>query len=208
MALTRRSTAKTVNPSKTEKAKQVEIPPPQINLIKTTVVGDSPLLIHRFSEKAKKQIEDKRALGAQAAKGALVPEVEYKAAMYDMGRGKTGIKASAFKMAMVDACPFVGSIPKTKARGSFFVMGDLLEIRGKHHMHTAHARNPTTKNADIRYRPEYAKWEVDLVIRYNANVISPAQILNLLANAGFSIGVGDWRPAKSGTHGMFHVKGK
>ena len=153
-------------------------------------------------------LRDKRALGAQAAKGALVPEVEYKAAMYDMGRGKTGIKASAFKMAMVDACPFVGSIPKTKARGSFFVMGDLLEIRGKHHMHTAHARNPTTKNADIRYRPEYAKWEVDLVIRYNANVISPAQILNLLANAGFSIGVGDWRPAKSGTHGMFHVKGK
>jgi len=62
--------------------------------------------------------------------------------------------------------------------------------------------------ADIRYRPEFDPWSVDLEIKYNAAVLSAEQIVNLVNLAGFSVGVGDWRPEKSGTHGTFHIEGK
>ena len=61
--------------------------------------------------------------------------------------------------------------------------------------------------ADIRYRAEFKKWKATLTIRYNAHVISTEQIINLYHVAGFSIGIGDWRPQKEGSHGMFHVAG-
>jgi hypothetical protein len=59
--------------------------------------------------------------------------------------------------------------------------------------------------ADIRYRAEYPTWHTKVVVRFNANVLSPEQILNLLNTGGFAVGVGEWRPEKDGAYGMFHV---
>ena len=43
------------------------------------------------------------------------------------------------------------------------------------------------------------------MIRYDADKITPEQIANLLNHGGQTIGVGEWRPQKNGTLGMFHV---
>jgi hypothetical protein len=42
-------------------------------------------------------------------------------------------------------------------------------------------------------------------VRFNANVLSAAQIVNLFNTAGFGVGIGEWRPEKDGQFGMFHV---
>jgi hypothetical protein len=59
--------------------------------------------------------------------------------------------------------------------------------------------------ADLRYRGEFSDWHARLLVRYNANVLSESQILNLINVAGFAVGVGEWRPEKDGMNGMFHV---
>lgn len=59
--------------------------------------------------------------------------------------------------------------------------------------------------ADIRYRGEFREWSADLAIRFNASVLSAEQITNLFNMAGFGVGVGEWRPERSGSFGMFHV---
>jgi len=59
--------------------------------------------------------------------------------------------------------------------------------------------------ADLRYRGEFADWSAKLLVRYNANVLSESQILNILNVAGFAVGVGEWRPERDGMSGMFHV---
>ena len=59
--------------------------------------------------------------------------------------------------------------------------------------------------ADLRYRGEFKKWQCKIPLRYNANVLSLEQILNIFDTAGFSTGVGEWRPQKNGDYGMFHV---
>ena len=59
--------------------------------------------------------------------------------------------------------------------------------------------------ADLRYRGEFKKWHCKEPIRFNANVLSLEQIINIFDTAGFSTGVGEWRPQKNGDYGMFHV---
>lgn len=191
-----------------KKAEAVAIPKPEIRILEITIIGDSSLLCHRFSEKCKREMEDKHAQKARTARGKRDPEAEFRATLYPMGKGKNGFPASAFKKAMVRACTYVEGIKAVLARGAFFVMGELVEIKSdKPVMHTCFVRVPKGGNADIRYRAEFKNWTCKLQIRFNAKVISEEQVMNLLENAGFSVGIGDWRPEKDGTHGMFHVKG-
>lgn len=195
------------------KKETISIPAPDIRVLNVTVEGTSPLIVHRFAEKARKQIEDKQGKRARGAREIRDPEAEYEAAMYKLdGRGKYGFKANAFKLAMVDACAFCEGITKVFAKGAFFVMGDLLEIKGsKPHMRTDVVRVPPGPGggADMRYRPEWDTWTIDLQIRYNAQLITAEQLVNLLTLAGLHIGIGEQRPSspkKSGNNGMFTVQ--
>ena len=189
----------------------VTLPPPDIQVLNVRVIGDSPLICHKFSDKCRKQIEDKQGQKAKTAKGARDPEQEFRDALYDLGNGKFGFPASAFKNAMISACRYVDGIAMTKVTGALFVMGDLIELKAsKPRMRTDTVRigKPPNKIASIAYRPEFETWSVELSIRFNARVLSKEQIINLLANAGFHVGVGDWRPERKGTFGMFRVEGR
>lgn len=192
----------------------IKIPAPDIRVLNVVVAGTSPLIVHRFAEKAKKQIEDKQGKRARGAREIRDPHAEYEAACYTLnGKGKYGFKANAFKLAMVDACAFCEGITKTFAKGVFFVMGDVLEIKGARRMRTDMVRVPPGPQgrADIRYRPEWEKWSIDLQIRYNAQLITAEQLVNLLTLAGLHVGVGEQRPSapkKPGSNGMFEVQQK
>ena len=59
--------------------------------------------------------------------------------------------------------------------------------------------------SDIRYRGEFRQWAVDLPLRFNAAALSLEQIVALFHVAGFSVGVGEWRPEKNGQYGTFEV---
>jgi hypothetical protein len=59
--------------------------------------------------------------------------------------------------------------------------------------------------ADIRYRGVFNEWSTTFALRFNKNVLSPEQIVDLFNTAGFAIGVGEHRPEKNGSLGMFHV---
>lgn len=59
--------------------------------------------------------------------------------------------------------------------------------------------------ADIRYRGEFQEWSALLPIQYNAGVITKEQLANMLNMGGFAVGVGEWRPEKGGSYGMYHV---
>jgi hypothetical protein len=61
-------------------------------------------------------------------------------------------------------------------------------------------------STDLRYRAELLGWEADVKVKFNADVLSAEQVVNLLKISGFSVGLGEWRPQKSGEYGTFDVK--
>lgn len=184
---------------------QIQLPKLDINTFRLRVVGDSPLICHAWSEKAKRQMLDKQMKRAQPAKEAKDPQKDYEDSLYPLADGGYGFPAVAFKAAAVDACSHVAGITKVEARGAFHIVGDMVRLNGEPSPREDMVR-VGMGTADIRYRGEFREWSAELVIRHNAAVISVEQVCNLFNTAGFAIGVGEWRPQRDGSFGMFHVE--
>lgn len=180
---------------------------PRLNLqtINLRLVGDSALICHAWSEKARRQMLDKQMKKANVGKTAKDPEQDYIDSLYPHPDGGYGFPAVAFKAAAVDAASFVDGITKVQMRGAFHVLGDLLKIEGE-----PSPREDMVKIAmgtsDIRFRGEFKQWAVTVPVQFNANAISAEQIVNMFSVAGFACGVGEWRPQRDGSYGRFHVE--
>jgi len=195
-------------PAKTDtKTEVVALAPLEIKAMKLKLVGDAPLICHAWSQKAKQEMLDKQMgkAGAAKKKKAKDPEQDFKDSLYVHPDGGHGFPAVAFKAAAVSACR-QGSLKMTVVRGAFHVVGELVKIDGKPTMREDMVRVGSGV-ADIRYRGEFKTWSCELVIRYN-NTLSAEQIVSLFEVAGFSVGIGEWRPEKSptGGYGLFHVE--
>lgn len=186
------------------KQQSVEIPALNIGTMELTLVGDSALICHAWSHKAKKAMLDKQMKKAKQARETRDPEQDFKDSLYPMGKKDYGFPAVAFKSAAVDACSHVADVTKVQARGAFHIIGDMVKIDG-----TPTPREDMVRvmmSSDIRFRGEFKTWKAKLLIRYNANMLSPSQIVNLFNTAGFCCGIGEWRPQRDGSFGMFHVQ--
>lgn len=182
----------------------IEIPRIDVREMEITLIGDSPLISHKWSEKAKKMMLDKQMKKAASAKDAKDPEQDYKDSLYEVPGGGYGFPSVAFKAAAVSACRFSDNIKMTEARGAFHVLGELVAVEGTPQMREDMVR-VGMGTADLRYRGEFPEWRCVLRVRYNSNALSPEQIINLFNLAGFGVGVGEWRPEANGSYGMFHV---
>lgn len=188
-----------------KKEEVVELKSIRIERINLEVEGDSALIVHAWSAKAKKEMLDKQMKKAKTAKDAKDPQRDYEEAFYRLPNGKPGFPTIAFKQAAVSAGGrFSDGLKMTELRGAFFIDGELAEIKGEPKMREDMVR-VGMGTADIRYRPEFKTWKVTLPIKYNADKISLEQLVNLFNLAGFGVGVGEWRPEKDGQYGMFHV---
>lgn len=203
--------------------RQVDIVVPPLNwkTIGFEIEGMTPLIVHQFGSKAIKQIQDKQAGKASAGprkRAVRDPEMDFQESLYKFDDGKRyGVPANAVKASMVRAASLVGGVTMTSARISFFVVGEwseksgreLIEIRGsKPAMRTDMVRLSGPGNpADVRYRGQFEKWALRVNIQFNADIISPDHLANLLQRAGHCVGLGEMRPEQNGdTFGRFRLK--
>ncbi len=182
----------------------IEVPDLKLEEMTIRIIGDSPLIVHCFSEKARKAILNTHEGKAKAGREKKVPHDDYLASMYYTTDGKPGLPAIMFKAAAVNAANDA-NIAKVLARRAFHVVGpEILPLIGTPHMREDVVRIGMG-TTDIRHRAEFTEWAVDVHVVYNAGIISGSQLVNLFKTAGFGVGVGEWRPERDGTFGMFHV---
>jgi len=201
---------------KKQTAEVVLVPPISIQTLKLTVRGTTPMIQHRWSEKAKKQMRDKQegkaaAHKGRAKRGPKEREQEFIEATYMIDRKAKkpvyGFPAVAFKNAAITAVSGMAGITKVLTRQAFHIVGE-----GPDQLVRMKTKPPTTRedmvrvgmgSADLRYRPEFTEWEAVLEIRLNSDIFTPEQIVNMFQHAGFGVGVGEWRPEKNGMFGTF-----
>lgn len=200
-----------------------DIPAIEIEYFELGLVGDSPLIVHAWSEKAKKEILDKQMKVAKTRVRAVRnPVGDFIDSLYWLSEkpeepteeafeqalkngAEFGFPAVAFKAAAVSA-GFRSGVTKNKTvpNSAFHINRDMIKING-----TPEMREDMVKvgmgTADLRYRGEFKEWSVTLPIRYNSAVFSIEQIINLFNLGGFACGVGEWRPERGGSYGMYHV---
>jgi hypothetical protein len=201
-----------------EAAKKVaiQIPAIQVERMQLTLVGESPLIQHRWSEKAKRHLLGGQIKEPKKPKEKKDPWQDFVDSMYwlspqpakvtekTLEKATFGVPSGAFKRAAVGACRVV-DMKMTEARAAFHVDGEFTPIEGgPPHMREDMVRL-SSGVADIRYRGEFSDWKCTITISYLANFWSPEQIVNLFNYAGFSIGVGEYRSEKNGSFGRFRV---
>lgn len=205
--------------------KTVEVPPIEVREMIVRVVGDTPLIMHKWSEKAKREMLEKQTKKAKSTgKEAKDPVADFIESLYWLERkpeeyteeafvkainsgAKFGFPAVAFKAAAVSAGYRAGiTTNKVSMNAAFHIMGEMVEIKGIPHMREDMVRiGGASKVADIRYRGEFPTWEAEFVIRYNSGIVTDKQIANLINMGGFACGIGEWRVEKGGSYGMYHV---
>jgi len=182
------------------KTKTVEVKEFSINEVQIPIVGISPLIVHKFSQKSRIQIEEKQAGKAQNKKHDIRdPQADFDGAKHVSIEGWEGFPAAGFKAAMIRGAKIIGMVMKD-AGMSFFVKADceetqLVRVHGEARMRTDMVR-VGMGSADVRYRPEYPTWGATLTIEFNAGMISLDQIYQLVKAAGYSCGIGEMRPEK------------
>jgi len=194
--------------STTSAEEPIQLPPLKRKIIKIPIIGDSPLICHRFSDRSKRKMLDRQMKKATSGREVRNPEQEYEESLYVLPDGSYGFPASGFKSASVSACRQTDGMPMTKAKGAFHVLGEYVKIKGKPRMREDMVRLESGV-ADLRYRAEFPQWSTEVTVAFNESVISAEQLINLFELAGFAVGVGDWRPgapkSATGSYGTFHV---
>lgn len=214
----------------TKKTEVIEIRPIEIKKVTVRVVGDTPLIMHAWSEKAKRMmLEAQMGIAKGKKKEVKNPADDFIRSMYWLtpmpedgtmesfeeaiaNGARFGFPVTAFKQAAISAAYRMGwAKDKMSLRGAFYIDSDengMIEI----HSDTPEMREDMVKigmgTADIRYRGEFKNWYADLTISYNANgQYSLENIVNIINAGGYVCGVGEWRPERDGQYGMFHVAG-
>jgi len=196
----------------------IELKPIEQKTICIELEGVTPLIVHAWSEKAKRQMLNKQMKKAAAKKEAKNPEEDYEQSLYKFKDGSGyGFPAPGFKAAIVGACRLFDGLPMTQAKLMIFIEADgegtrqeqLVRIHGEPEIREDMVRLEKGV-ADIRYRGMFRDWSADLTITFNTSNISPEQLVNLVDAAGLG-GIGEWRPSapksSTGDFGRFKVKG-
>jgi hypothetical protein len=200
---------------------KIVLPPLNLDTMQIVIVGDTPLIVHAWSQKEKERMLAKQIKAAEMPKEAKDPVADFENSIYRIEGGGYAFPSVAIKDAMVTACTSIKGVTKIGARQAFRVVGEQAKVKGAHpglimrqDLVRIYGSEPEMREdmvrvgmgtADLRYRGQFWPWCARIGLAFNTRVISAPQIMNLLNVAGFGVGIGEWRPERNGQNGTFHV---
>lgn len=178
------------------------------------IVGRSPLIHNRMSEKAKRELlmpkgRKTSAERAQAFKHNPVEEFRNSMEKTRDAEAPTLIvlPAPAFKGGMMTAALDMPGTRKTEIGRLCWVNGYHVPVWGVPMLHMSVVRSADmNKTPDIRTRAIMDRWATRLDIEYMAPKLDQKMMVQLLSLAGVTSGVGDFRQEKGkGNFGQFRI---
>lgn len=174
-----------------------------------TIKSLSPMIQHKWSEKAKEMMRQKHAGKKTKTREVRVPEQESIDATYFTDEGTYGFPAGALKAALITAAHKDIGIEKTLVRKSLFVQcydsGNVIEMITDEPIMREDMVRVGAGSADLRYRPHFKQWSAIVSIDYDAEMLTKDDIINLVNRAGFGVGLCEMRPEKGKEFGRFEV---
>ena len=192
----------------------VTISPPKFERIGLRLVGTAPYMQARFSAKAMQAMKSKMEAGPTARKGGRKDardfDDDFRAAQHIAADGWNGVPAAALRNACIDVCRMVG-FKMTHAKMSIFVEADgfdkvdgtpLVRLDAREPERVDMATRNATGVADIRVRPMWREWALNVVIRFDADQFTTSDVVNLISRAGEQVGIGEGRPFSKSSNGL------
>jgi hypothetical protein len=199
-----------------QKPSEQEIQIVQVNLqtVNFYVLGRTPLICNRLAEKARQQLlfpPPKKNAVTKATTLKHDPYQEFRSSPYRITDQSAptliAMPGSAFKGALKGAALDQPNAKKTEIGRLSYVEGELVGIFGVPDLFLSVVRQAgMNKTPDIRSRAILREWCAVISVSFVTPNLTATGITNLLAAAGITQGIGDWRPEKgAGNYGQFEV---
>ncbi len=176
------------------------------------IVGISPLQLHQWDEKCKRQMREKQAGKKSKERETRNPQAEFEAATYRTAKGKCGFPGMALKRAIISAAHKDLGIEKTLVRKALFLHipdpGGIIELDAKPPRMREDMMRVGMGSVDLRYRPEFTEWAAVIDIEYDSQLLTAQDVITLIDRAGFGVGIGEGRPEVGRDFGRFKVDTK
>ncbi len=188
---------------------EVKLEPMKRSKVRLRIVGISPLIQHQWSQKAITMMKEKQAGKKTKNRAVRDPEKECEDATYRTVDGEYGVPAMAIKSAICSAAHKDIGVEKTLVKKALFIeckdAGMVVPMDCDEPEMGEDMVRVGMGSADIRYRPYFHRWAVDMEWELATDYLQVGDLVNLIDRAGFGIGIGEWRPEKGGEYGRFRV---
>lgn len=199
---------------KTDAVSEISIMEVQRGTMEFCVLGTSPLIMNRMSQKGWFELLAPKGRKTAHEKSVSLkhdPIQEFRAAPYIMHDDKAptllGVMSSGFKKSMGTAALRTPGVKKTEIGQLVYVPGEFINVYGIPKVFMAITRSADiNRTPDVRTRAILPEWACKVTVTFVKPALREQSIANLLASAGFMSGVGDWRQEKgSGSYGSFKL---
>jgi hypothetical protein len=195
-------------------AEEILIRPVETKALDVYIVGTTPLIMNRMSQKTWFELlapKGKKSTAEKASSLKHDPLQEFRASPYIMQDPRSaallGVMCSGFKKAMGTAALRSPGVKKTEINQLVYVEGEFAEVFGIPKVFMAITRSADmSKTPDVRTRALLPEWACKLSVKFASPALRATSVANLLSTAGVLSGIGDWRQEKgSGSFGSFKL---
>lgn len=191
----------------------IQITPITVGSVSVAVLGMTPFICNRMAAKAKQDLlfPQQRNRAELAARLKHDPLMEYRESPYisrdDADPTLIRHLATAFKNAVRSAALDTPGATKAAIGRLVWIEGEWVSIFGTPKLHMGVVRmRDMARTPDIRTRAILPEWAAFCTISYAKPMLNEKVVMQLLANAGITNGMGDWRQEKgSGSYGSFKI---
>jgi hypothetical protein len=188
------------------------------------LVGDTPLITHAWSEKARREMLSKQVKATKGGKEARDPHADFVSSLYEMGDGTYGFPATGIKNCILSAAHKDKGIPRTAVMSALWIDADMVRTRpalagavcdmplvritgSKPEMREDMVKigSGLNKVANLAYRAQFTVWAMRITGRFNSSIITPEALAFLIQEAGLASGLGEWRNERKGMFGSCHL---
>lgn len=189
------------------------------------IVGDTPLITHAWSEKARLEMLRKQVKAlAPSGREARDPEEDYQNSLYEIRNGVYAFPTTAAKLALMSAAHVDKGITKTSVLSNVWMDCAMYKTRpalagavcnmpltriygAKPEMREDMVRvgSGLNKTSTLAYRAQFFPWAAKISGRFNPTQVPPESLAFLFDEAGRACGLCDWRNEKKGVFGAFHL---
>lgn len=191
---------------------------------KVWIVGDTPIITHAWSEKAKREMLQKQVKATKAGKEARDPQADFVSSLYEMSDGVYGFPATGVKNCILSAAHKDKGIARSGVMAALWINAEMTRVRPA--LAGAVCDMPLiriwgsdpemredmvkigaglNKTANLAYRAQFTIWAMCVTGRFNPAVINEEALAFLIQESGFASGLGEWRNERKGMFGAFHM---
>lgn len=188
------------------------------------IVGDTPLITHAWSEKAKREMLAKQVKATKPGKEARDPQGDFVSSLYEMGDGTYGFPATGVKNCILSAAHKDKGVARAAVMAALWIDAQMVRTRpalagaicdmpllriygGEPEMREDMVKigSGLSKTANLAYRGQFTLWGMRITGRFNTAVLNAEALTFIVQESGTAAGLGEWRNERKGMFGAFHL---